>query len=139
MKKVLILVSFLIVSIIAFSQVPSKLPQSLGAKGTEVRVKDQLAVDSAFQLPIADTIKLLASDTGSICYKNGQIYKWVKFQGIYTWINIKDNEEGILGTIYRNTNFTSLSGFINRGSTTVSATGGELVFTGGTPFTQTLE
>ena len=46
--------------------------------------------------------------------------------------------ESIVGSIFKSSNFTSLSGFTNNGAT-VSATGGHLSFSGGNPFTQTLE
>src|ERR1043165_7012919 len=51
---------------------------------------------------------------------------------------VTGGKESILGSIYQNTNFTSLAGFINNGAT-VSATSGHLAFTGGTPNSATLE
>ena len=79
---------------------------------------------------------------GAMIYDDSSGHIWYRdtiITGGHQWVQLEDHEpEQIVGSIYNNANFTSLSGFINRGAT-VSASGGDLVFVGGASNTQTLE
>lgn len=90
-----------------------------------------LKSDSVFTPP-QDTISGVPN--GSIAVKSNAVY--LKINGVWTFLS--SLSENIIGSTFNKTNFTSLSGFINNGAT-VSATGGHLAFTGGNPFTQSLD
>jgi len=99
MKKLFFIIGLILFSIVSFSQVPKQI-QGLGAKGTDVEVRDQITIDSALKLP-KDTVKLSLKDTGALAYKNGQLFIWKKVNGILSWYN----------------SFSTLSNEVDQGST----------------------
>lgn len=81
------MVAALFISSVVSAQVDTtKVRQRINAYGYEWR---NGTMDSSFRIP-RDTFRLRQSDTGSIAFKSGKIWKWVQQGGVLRWMDITE-------------------------------------------------